>query len=305
MDPDKPILINNFDNVRSAYDKSTSYLETDPDLHRKIARHIWAYHEISWIIPQTELNFGSGHFFPFTESYDDLEGSYLLALQGYYSFSMFALRSVLELGLLGIHFSVNDKEYEEVQSWLKSEEKSPQRKKVFESLRQLASFKEFDDKFSLVERIQKLFDTLDGFAHTRGFRHSNMALTGSNINTFSPSALSLYCDTMFSVVHVLFLVILLKYPLGIKPLPVGRKLGLNVPTHGFQEPGQVKLLKMLIPSDEWKLLEKISDSDQNVQGIVEYYEQSPDISEEEMLQQITEWESFMSKHSHPDDEEHK
>src|SRR6266540_640208 len=103
-----PIIINTHERISAALADSLRYLEKVPDLQQKIADHVWAYHEIRDLVPQTLDNFMSGHYFPFSESYYELENSFQLCMEGFYRYAFDALRSVLELGILGVHFAVDD-----------------------------------------------------------------------------------------------------------------------------------------------------------------------------------------------------
>lgn len=70
-EPDKSIEV---------YKKTVDFLNNNPDLKSKIEELGWIYLSIGKTIPQTTENFLSGHFFPFTESWDELQISFSLSL---------------------------------------------------------------------------------------------------------------------------------------------------------------------------------------------------------------------------------
>ncbi len=289
---DEPLLLNDHAKVESTYAASLEYLKVHPDLYRKIASYLWAYHEIGGLVPQTIEKFWSGHYFPYSESYSELENSYELALHGFYNYGFAALRSVLELGLLGVHFAVRDTEHIDVQPWITSQEQTPRRKEIFGRLRELETFREFDSRFKLEARILKTFDRLDRFVHTRGFRYSSRALRLSNVNQFSAKSLQLYFGSMFKVTTDLMVVMLLKYPIGMQSLPLDEKFGLNGPVGGYLQQHQVERITPLIPPEESDFLQKISDNDPEVRAAVEYFNNLPDLTQEEWQQQIKEFDDF-------------
>src|SRR5262245_17434229 len=131
---DKLFLINDQREIEKTRSESLKHLEDNPEMLKTIANHFWAYHQIGTLIPQTLENFGSGHYFPHSESYYELEASYQFALQGYYRYSLIALRLVLELGLLGVYFSVDDNEHLDVRPWITSKRPTPRRKEIFKKL---------------------------------------------------------------------------------------------------------------------------------------------------------------------------
>src|ERR1019366_2193276 len=79
-------------------------LSRDDALLHSIVNVMTAHRELGDLIPQTVSKFGSGHFFPFSESEFELSNSLLLARYGFYRYAFVALRSVLELGLLSVYW---------------------------------------------------------------------------------------------------------------------------------------------------------------------------------------------------------
>lgn len=112
---DKPFVINDHSKISETRSGTVKYLEDHAEPYSSLANTMWAYNEIGDLVPQTLDNIMSGHYFPYTESYYELENSYQLALEGFYTYAFTALRSVLELGILGVYFAIEDEEYEKVQ----------------------------------------------------------------------------------------------------------------------------------------------------------------------------------------------
>ena len=279
------MIINDHSKCEDTYTASKAYLETNPDLHERLSIHLRAYDEIGDLIPQTLDNILSGHYFPYSESYYELENSYELALQGFYTYAFVALRSVLELGLLGVYFAVHDTEHVDVRPWMTSQERTPRRKEIFHRLRELVPFEEFNRQFDFEKRILDTFDNLDRFVHTRGYRYSSSALTLSNFNQFSDKSLRRYCDSMVSVVTDLIIAMLLKYPIGMQELFITEKFGLNGPVGGFFEAHQVTFVTSLVHPDERAFLQRLSGENPDVEQTVEYFRSLPDLTEEEWQRQ--------------------
>jgi hypothetical protein len=134
------IVINDHRRIEQVNLQTEEYLACNLSIIDDISRHIWAYYEILDLIPQTSINIDSGHFFPYSEAYTELESSFELCKEGFYRHSLFTLRSVLELGIIGIYFDRSGKSHLEIQSWFKSEDPTPGFKR---SLRQLFEIEYF------------------------------------------------------------------------------------------------------------------------------------------------------------------
>lgn len=279
--------INNHNKIVRTYADSLNYLKKDKSgLEKEIALHFLAYYEIGDLIPQTLDNVGSGHYFPYSESYSELENSYELCLEGFYSYAFAALRSVLELGIMGIFFSVNDKEVEEVRPWITSNERTPAFRKALKRLKEIPCFKEFDNRFRFTENVLEIYDHLSGFIHTRGYKYSSRSKNRCNFNNFNEKALMEYLNLMFSVVSNLIVLMIIKYPIGIRPLPLSEKFGLNPSSGGFLEFYKISYIKAVIGDDKTVFLEDISNNNSEVQGIVNEIESLPDLSDEELEEQF-------------------
>jgi len=285
----RPFVINDRSKVDETRATTTAFLDQHPELHSSLAKTIWAYHEIGDLVPQTIANVMSGHYFPYSESYYELENSYQLSLEGFYTYAFAALRSVLELGILGVYFSVEDKEYEKVKPWLKSQQPTPRFREVLKKLSQLDYFRQFDERFNFVARVSLRYSHLSDFVHTRGYRFSSSGQTLSNFNRFSENTFIEYSELVRNVVSDVIVTMLLKYPVGIQSLPLTEKFGLNGPAGGFLEGHQVTMITSLIDPTEQAFLKAVSDADENVRAIVAHFESLPDLSDEDWQTQSEEF----------------
>jgi len=87
-------------------------------------------------------------------------------------------------------------------------------------------------------------------------------------------------------------VMLVKYPIGMVPLPLDQKFGFNGPVGGFLgDHNQTAVVSVLEPKER-EYLERVAYGDQWVQGIIERIEAMPDITQEEMDGQWAEHEAI-------------
>ncbi len=288
---DRPrlIIINDHSKIEETYGATIKYLAKHPNLNSSLAKTIRAYHEIGDLVPQTLDNVMSGHYFPYSESYYELENAYELVLDGFYTYAFAALRSVLELGILGVYFAIEDKEHEKVKPWVTSQQATPHFRDMLAKLSRLNYFKQFDEKFNFATRMSSTYSHLSNFIHTRGYRFSSSGQTLSNFNRFSERTLNEYSDFFSQVVTYVVITLLLKYPVGMQGLPLTEKFGLNSPAGGFLEPHQVYYITSIINEDERDFLQALSDSDSDVKKIVEHFTSLPDLSDEEWNRQKEEF----------------
>gem|GEM_PF-5882786 len=199
----------------------------------------------------------------------------------------------MELGLLGVYFAVEDMEHIEIQDWLRSNEGTPFMRRMTERFFNIDQFKQFNDRFGLVDRLLSSYSELGGFIHTRGYLYSPMKHSGSNVNRFQPTALEMYFESMTRVVTDIITVMLIKYPIGMIPLHLDQKFGFNGPAGGLLNAGQQEAVIEILEPEEREYLEKVAADDPDVQGIVEQIDAMPDVTQEQLDEQWARHEELM------------
>ena len=281
-----PHIINDFDKIKTVYDKTQDYLNKHPVLHEKISTLLWAYNEIGGVIPQTVDKFWSGHYFPYTESYYELENSFQFCCMGFYRHSFIALRIVLELGLLSVYWDKEDKSHIDIQNWRKAKEDTPFRRKIWEGLLKVDNIKKYIKQVNLESQLKALWEELSNFIHTKDVMYSSTGMTTSNFNQFNEKALTGWIKIMEQIVKINCAIHFLKYPVGLQYTPVDDKFGLNGPMGGFLNPYQQKNIIIIFDNKRLKILQKISDNDEDGKNLAAYINNKPDITREEFDKQI-------------------
>lgn len=160
-----------FDNSVSVYDRTIAYIEENEAINTDLFELAWAFHSIGISIPQTMDNYWSGHYFPFSESFEEFEVSYLLCSQGFYKQSMTSLRAVLETGLLSAYYNINDEGHKTVQGWLLSAEgkqnATPLFKTIWNILIDHPNISKFQSLYDLKSDLLSL-DYLHNYVHSKG-----------------------------------------------------------------------------------------------------------------------------------------
>ena len=286
------------EHVEGAYKASKTFLSSRVDLETKLEDGLWAFHGLGQLIPQTIEKFGSGHYFPYSEGFYNLQSSLELAMCGLYSQAFVGLRSVLELSTMCIYFDMNDESQVTVKPWIQSEIRTPPFRMMIKALLQAEYYQKFNEVFGLEEELQDFYDELGGFVHIRGYKSSSSGLSKANLVVFQPKILEKFAKRLVKTVRLSSLLMLLKYPIGIVPLPITEKFGFNGPVGGFLEQIDTDHIFAVLENREGEFLRNLAKNDKQVQGIVRYFDELPDISEEEFRRQADEFDRFMEEHKH-------
>ena len=290
------LIINDHKKIEDVYQASEDYLKNHESLADEIAAYMWAYHEAGDLVPQTLESLGSGHFFPFTESYYELENSFELCRQGFYRHSLFALRCVLELAVIGLYFDKEDQAHVSIQEWLHSKDPTPFLRNALRSLFSSGYFKQFDKILPIREGLEELYSVLSNYVHVRGYRYSTTGQSRSNFNQFNERALIRYVQLVKETFRGCIIIMLLKYPVGMQELPIWQKFGFNSPVGGFLDGSSQEAVLNVLEDSTRTVLEDISNNDANTRAIVESIFAMPDLTDEQLREQGAEWDELMEEH---------
>lgn len=279
-----------FDNSISAYRQTIEFLEDNEQMTSQLLELSWAFHSITNVVPHSYENWWSGHYFPITESIEEFEVSYLLCCQGFYKQSMVSLRAVLETGLLSVYYNLNDKGHETVQGWFQSEEgkknDTPYSKKVWKKLETYPNIDKFQKTYDLKADIDNL-NSLHNYVHSKGVKYSNgIGIVKSNTQIFEKKAFVCWFEKAKEVVRVILILHLLKFPLGIIDYDFTRKFGIDIPTFGALNSFHIGRIKTVLGKEVYDKLLVIALEDQAVIKFINEIESMPDITQEEINEQI-------------------
>ncbi len=270
--------------------RTTAFLEANEGISDKIHDLTWIYHSISNIIPQTTENFWSGHSFPYRESWDEMQVSFTLMSFGLYKQAMSSLRGALELGLLSVYYNINDDGHLTVQKWLHSEDTkeadTPRIMEVWNILSTHPNVIKFQNQIDLKRRLLDL-RYLHNYIHTKGHKYSNeVGLFKSNWQTFEEKGLKIWLTALEEVVIVVTTLHILKYPTALIKYDYSRKFGIDIPSFSHLQQVEIEALEKFLPDEYIELLNQISESDPETKDFMEWVESFPDMTEEDVENQI-------------------
>jgi hypothetical protein len=290
-EPDKSI-----DVLKKTYD----FLESDKQVKSKIESLGWIYHEVGNIIPQTMENLWSGHSFPFNESWNDLQISCTLSFFGLYKQAFVSLRSGLELGLLSVYYNINDDGHKTVRDWLKSKNTSdantPRTEKIWTILLSNKNIRTFNEKFDLRTRFNNL-NFLNNYVHTKGNKYSNSfgGIKG-NSQTFEEDMLNEWLISYEQIIIIIATMHLLKYPLAVIEFNYFRKFGIDMPNFGGLEKSKIEQIASILPEGYMEEIKNIARDDVQTQKTFDTIASMPDLTDDEIEEQIIKIEKITIEH---------
>lgn len=257
-------------------------------LSERINELSWTYVSIGHVVPMTTDNFFSGHYFPYRQSWEELQIALNLTQFGLYRQAFVSLRCALELGLLSVYYNINDEGHITVQDWLRSkdtwEANTPKTEKIWQLLKSNKNIAEFDKKFNLRGRFDKL-QFLSNYVHTKGHKYSNtLGIHKSNHQTFEEKILIKWIKTYEEVIIIISTLHLLKYPIGVITYDWDKKCGIDNPFPVLDE-SAINRLATILPAEYFSEIQEIAKEDTETQKLFTYINGLPDISDEAVEEQ--------------------
>lgn len=280
-EPDKSIEV---------YKETEKYFETNPEIKKRIEELGWIYHTVGMIIPQNFENFWSGHYFPFIDSWEELQVSFTQICFGLYKQAFVSLRSGLELGMLSVYFNINDDGHNAVKEWLQAKDKkeadTPFAKTIWKILLQNDNIRKFNEKHD-IETVHKNLGYLHNYVHTKGAKHSNrMGLLKSNSQTFEAELISKWLESYADIISLVSTLHLLKYPISVVRFDYSKKFGIDIPSFGGLEEYNIDKIASILPDNYLEDIELIANEDPTTQETIQEISAFSDMTEEQVEEQI-------------------
>ncbi len=277
--------------------QTNDFLEKNIDIKESIEHLGWVCHHVGEIIPQTTENFWSGHSFPYSESWEELQISYTQCSLGLYKQAFVTLRSALELGLLSVYYNINDDGHETVSEWYRSQETSeantPRSEKIWKILLSNCIIKQFNDKFD-IKQLHLNLGYLHNYVHSKGLKYSNSldGIAYKNSQSFEEKALKLWLTSFEKIIQLIATLHLLKYPIAVIEFDYGKKFGIDIPNFGGLEKFKIDKISSILPAGFIDEIKKIAMLDPKTQSVYEAISKLPDMTDEEIENQIIEFEKY-------------
>lgn len=240
-------------------------------------------------------------FFPFTEAGMDLEFAIANALCGAYKSAYFNLRSFLELGFIGLYFISSSATEAEGKEWVAGVSFTPFFNRSLKCLLQLPEYTAAESSIKYSQLLRDTYNSLSDRTHTRGTSHSHIKLNQSNRPQFIEKSFFEFIEMAERCCEALAVTLAIQHPIVLIPLPMDEKFGLNPPLFGFLQEHDVDCLKSFIAPHNLRWLEDFAKNDLNTQGLREWVESQPKLTEEQWQKQLQHQEEFLAQMSRPID----
>ena len=275
-EPDKSIEV---------YRQTEKFFELNPNVKKRIEELGWIYHTVGQIVPQNLENFWSGHYFPFIDSWDELQVSFTQICFGLYKQAFVSLRSGLELGLLSVYFNINDDGHNAVKKWLNSKDNTPRADKIWKILRQNDNIRKFDGKHNL-EQVHKDLGYLHNYVHTKGAKYSNRMGLRKDSLIFEEKIISKWLNSYANIICLISTLHLLKYPISVIRFDYSKKFGIDIPSFGELQEHNIDKIASILPKKYLEDIEVLANEDPTTQETIKEISSLPDMTDEQVEEQI-------------------
>ncbi|MHC1712707.1 MAG: hypothetical protein AB9872_11225 [Solidesulfovibrio sp.] len=283
--------------------KTADYIKCQYKNHEQleIARCFFEYDLVD-AAPSDGDSFIKLGLFPWVESSNELEKSLSLIMLSFYKNSYDSMRRALELIVVGAFFILDDIGIDKARSWLKSNNNTPNFRRMLEKLVKYTPYTSCQYKCQFSDYALDLYYRLSDYIHVKGIEKSQrkMKASTSRFNDvefleFNKKSCKESLDLFIETVQAISLICALTTPRLLVGFDLEKKFGLNPPLSGFFEYDQTERLQLLIPEKFHPFIDELEKNDDGIKAVIEWIENLPDITQEEFSTQCDE---FRKKYDH-------
>jgi hypothetical protein len=238
--------------------------------------------------------------FPTVEATDELNECLHKILLASYKSGYDNLRRALELVVVGAYFSLIEIDVHEAKMWLNSQRETPLFSRAIKALLRDKKVRNLETNSHWITNLKNFYWRLSDIIHTRGknfsleaFQPSNFSYNGIRITHYSKESLKQLLDTFIETFKNICTCIAITNPILLIGLPIEEKYGINPPS-GFFKENQAKDLQCLLVPETKSFFETLVSTDIEINSIANWMNSLPDLSEDEIENQINDFEKLMS-----------
>ena len=232
-------------------------------------------------------------FFPYVELAYEFNSFQSLLLLGYYKNTRDSMRRILEVALTAVVMLSEYKNMSDANKWVSSESDAPFFSENIKVLKSIGLVGELNNRFEFIAEMRKLYWCFCDYCHTRGRNYSTRIKQGSEacisgvfIPKFSQTECELVMEQFCSTVGYLAVLLIVHNPALLLSVDKDSKWGLNGPISGFFSDGQVQDLLAVLPDGYADFFREYSKTNEDIVGLKEYFEQLPNLSDDDIKNQV-------------------
>ena len=240
-------------------------------------------------------------FYPAVEAQMELDNAVKHALIGSYKAAFGDLRRALELIVLSNYLSSEKTKRKDSIDWMNSNQNTPYTANMIGALVKDGRYKALNDSNQWAKNLKQCIGSLADISHNKGRMMGYMELNKINMHigfTHLPNidlkTLEMFCNVFIGVVGEIVVLLALYNPIVLVGLPIDEKFGFNPPMSGFYCDIQSERLTSLIPDRYLEFFKLLRDNDEQIESLTEWVEGFPDLTSEEMEQQIKDQDTFLN-----------
>jgi hypothetical protein len=240
-------------------------------------------------------------FYPIVEASLELDHSLKHALFGSYKAAFADIRRALELAVLSVYFVSSESRSEKAKEWIKSKTDTPFMSRMLKELIKSDRFLELHTQCNWEADVKELYYGISDYSHNKGTEKSynhlnriNFHTGGSHLPNIYTETLSIFLDHYIKTVRQIATILALYNPVLLIGLNMEEKFGFNDPFSGYYGDYESGLLTKLIPDNYKPFFEHLKTTDEEVIGTKKWIKSLPDITEEEIEEQIKKQDEFLN-----------
>jgi hypothetical protein len=234
--------------------------------------------------------------FPWIESSNELDKSLSLIMLSFYKNSYDSMRRALELIVVGSFFILDDIEMDKSRAWLKSNNNTPNFRRMLEKLVKYDPYCQCEESCKFSNYLLNLYYRLSDYIHVKGIEKSQRKIksamgrfNGVELLGFDEKPCKESLDLYIETVQAIGLLCALSTPWLLVGFDLDSKFGFNSPLSGFFEYDQAERIRLLIPEKFYPFINWLKETDERIRSIVEWFEDLPDLTQEEYTRQAEEF----------------
>jgi hypothetical protein len=231
-------------------------------------------------------------YYPATETEMELDHSIKHALIGSYKSAFADLRRALELSINFVYLTSENTDKKKAINWIKSKHNTVAFSKAIKLLVKDGRFKEMETSCNWQKNLQDLYMDLSSFSHNKGMlkgyrelNNTSFFTAGSSAPSIKAETLKSFCDFYIRTVEEIIVIQALYNPVILVGVPFDEKFGLEGPMSGFFNDLQAESVNKLIPEKYRTFFDKLIDGDEEIKGVIEYFNSLPDLTDEDLRRQ--------------------